>query len=123
LTGTLDGTKTHKLVLEGLFGPVEKVTTTKELIDSKQLSDFQIKCLVLKYSNEVAEQMKDATYQEEIEYLISNKNRNRFIRNLAISLGTNTLILYQMVEKHGQILYNYILEKANGSKVFLYMVK
>jgi len=118
LTGTLDGTKTHKLVLEGLFGPVEKVITTKELIDNKQLSDFQIKCLVLKHSEEISESMKNATYQEEIEYLISNKNRNRFIRNLAISLGTNTLVLYQMVEKHGQILYNDILEKANGRKVF-----
>jgi superfamily II DNA or RNA helicase len=118
LTGTLDGTKTHKLVLEGLFGPVEKVITTKELIDNKQLSDFQIKCLVLKHSEEISESMKNATYQEEIEYLISNQNRNRFIRNLAISLGTNTLVLYQMVEKHGQILYNDILEKANGRKVF-----
>jgi len=118
LTGTLDGTKTHKLVLEGLFGAVEKVITTKELIDNKQLSDFQIKCLVLRHPDDVVERMKDATYQEEIEYLISNQNRNRFIRNLAISLGTNTLILYQMVEKHGQILYNDILEKANGRKVF-----
>ncbi len=36
-TGTLDGTQTHKLVLEGLFGKVYKVTTTKKLIDSKQL--------------------------------------------------------------------------------------
>ena len=31
LTGTLDGTQTHQLVLEGLFGAVEKVVTTKEL--------------------------------------------------------------------------------------------
>jgi superfamily II DNA or RNA helicase len=118
LTGTLDGTKTHKLVLEGLFGAVEKVITTKELIDNKQLSDFQIKCLVLRHSDEIVERMKSATYQEEIDYLISNENRNRFIRNLAIGLGTNTLILYQMVEKHGQILYNDILQKANGRKVF-----
>ena len=26
LTGTLDGTQTHRLVLEGLFGKVNKVT-------------------------------------------------------------------------------------------------
>ena len=32
-TGTLDGTQTHKWVLEGLFGPSYKVTQTKELID------------------------------------------------------------------------------------------
>jgi hypothetical protein len=31
LTGTLDGTKTNKLVLEGLFGVVNKVTSTTEL--------------------------------------------------------------------------------------------
>lgn len=66
LTGTLDGTKTHKLVLEGLFGPVEKVITTKELIDKKQLSDFGIKCLVLKHSDEICAEMKGATYVDEI---------------------------------------------------------
>ena len=120
LTGTLDGTKTHKLVLEGLFGQVKKVTTTKELIENKQLSDFEIKCLILKYSDELAEEMKDKTYQEEIEFLITNEPRNKFIKNLAVSLGTNTLVLYQMVEKHGKILYDMICntEKLGDRKVF-----
>lgn len=118
LTGTLDGTKTHKLVLEGLFGPVQRVTTTRELIDTQQVSDFEIKCLVLKHPDNVCEEMKDATYPEELQYLIKNENRNRFIRNLAISLDKNTLILYQMVEKHGKILYELIKEKANSRKVF-----
>ena len=31
-TGTLDGTQTHKWVLEGLFGPSYKVTKTDELM-------------------------------------------------------------------------------------------
>ena len=118
LTGTLDGTKTHKLVLEGLFGPVEKVITTKELIDKKQLSDFGIKCLVLKHSDEICAEMKSVTYAEEIQYLIANEARNRFIRNLTISLKTNTLVLYQMVEKHGKILFEMIKEKAGERKVF-----
>ena len=118
LTGTLDGTKTHKLVLEGLFGPVEKVITTKELIDKKQLSDFTIKCLVLKHSDEICAEMKGATYAEEIQYLIGNEPRNKFIRNLTISLKTNTLVLYQMVEKHGKILFDMIKERAGDRKVF-----
>ena len=46
-TGTLDGTQTHRLALEGLFGPVYKVTTTKKLIDNKTLSQIEIKALVL----------------------------------------------------------------------------
>ena len=118
LTGTLDGTKTHKLVLEGLFGPVKKIISTKELIDKKILADFQIKCLVLKYSQEKCEESTKWSYQEEIEFLINSHDRNRFIRNLAISLKTNTLVLYQMVEKHGQVLYEMIKEKADNRKVF-----
>jgi superfamily II DNA or RNA helicase len=39
-TGTLDGTKTHKLVLEGLFGSVYKVTSTKQLMDNDQLAEL-----------------------------------------------------------------------------------
>jgi len=120
LTGTLDGTKTHKLVLEGLFGSVKRVTTTKELMDDKHISDFEIKCLVLKHPEDVAEEMKDCTYQEEIEYLITNEQRNKFIKNLAVSMQTNTLVLYQMVDKHGKILYNAIksTEKIGDRKVF-----
>jgi superfamily II DNA or RNA helicase len=113
LTGTLDGTKTHKLVLEGLFGDVRQVTTTRELIDTQQVSDFEIKCLVLKHDDDICLRYKDATYQEEIQYLISNEARNKFIKNLAVSLGTNTLVLYQMVDKHGQILYDMIKNTKN----------
>lgn len=120
LTGTLDGTKTHKLVLEGLFGTVEKVTTTKELMDNKQIADFIIKCLVLKHDEEICQLMKGKTYQEEIEYLILNENRNKFIKNLSVSLTGNTLILYQYVDKHGKILYDMISNTKNigDRKVF-----
>ena len=120
LTGTLDGTKTHKLVLEGLFGTVKKVISTKELIDKQQLSNFEIKCLVLKHTDEECLKAKDYTYTEEIQYLISHETRNKFIKNLAVSLGKNTLVLYQMVDKHGKILYDMIreTEKLGNRKVF-----
>lgn len=120
LTGTLDGTKTHKLVLEGLFGPVRKVTSTKELIDKGQLSEFEIKCLILKHDDDICKLMKDKKYPEELEYLIFNSARNKFIRNLSLSLKGNSLILYQFVDKHGQILYNMIseAEKIGNRKVF-----
>jgi len=117
LTGTLDGTKTHKLVLEGLFGPTKRVITTKELIDKKQLSPFNIKCLVLKHSDEICQEMKDKSYPDELKFLIESENRNRFIRNLAVSLNKNTLVLFQM-KKHGKLLYEMIKEKAVGRNVF-----
>ena len=118
LTGTLDGTKTHKLVLEGLFGTVNKVITTTELQENKQLADLKIICLVLQHDKEVRHTMKDKTYQEEMHYLVANEKRNKYIRNLAINLKGNTLCLFQYVEKHGEILKTLIQEKAEDRKVF-----
>ena len=118
LTGTLDGTQTHRLVLEGLFGRVKNVTTTKELIDTKRLADFKIKALVLKHDEVSCEAIKKAKDQEEIEYLISSEIRNKFITNLTISLKGNTLVLFQFVHKHGDVLHRMVLDKAKDRKVF-----
>ncbi len=117
-TGTLDGTQTHKLVLEGLFGPVYKATSTSELIARKELADFKIKCLILKYSDEICKQSKSWDYNQEIEYIVMNRARNDFIKNLALSLEGNTLILFQFVEKHGKDLFNIIKEKSNKRETF-----
>ena len=115
-TGTLDGTKTHKLVLEGLFGPVHKVITTKELMDQKHIADFEIKCLLLKHIDPLCKMAKNYSYQEEIEYLVLSNSRNNFITNLSISLNGNTLILYQYVDKHGKILFDKINSKIDKSR-------
>ena len=117
-TGTLDGTQTHRLVLEGLFGPVYQATTTADLIAKKHLSDFSIKCLVLKYSEPVCKLCKTWDYQQEIDYIVKSNARNDFIRNLALSLNGNSLILFQFVEKHGKALYANIKEHAKKRKVF-----
>lgn len=103
-TGSLDGSNTNRLVLEGLFGPIHKVTTTDQLIKDKHLSTINIKCLMLQYPDEVRKMMKTATYQLEMDYIVQNKKRNTFIKNLAESTKGNTLVLFQMVEKQGKAL-------------------
>lgn len=108
----------HKLVLEGLFGPVYKATSTSELIGNKQLADFIIKCLILKYPEDTCKKLKKAEYPEEMNYIISNTARNNFIKNLALSLEGNSLVLFQYVEKHGKHLYNIIKESAGDRRVF-----
>jgi hypothetical protein len=119
-TGTLDGTQTNKLVLEGLFGPVKQVTTTSELIEQKHLSNFRIKAIILKYSDEIREQLKKTKYQEELDFLVRNEARNRFIKNLALSLDGNNLLLFQFVEKHGQVLYDLIKSEAQVPVFFVH---
>ena len=113
-TGTLDGTQTHKWVLEGLFGPSYKVTGTKKLIDEGHLAKLDIQCLILKHRPQ-----KFDTYEDEIKYLISHEGRNRFISNLSVDLKGNTLVLYTRVEAHGALLYELINKKVStGRKVF-----
>ena len=113
-TGTLDGTQTHKWVLEGLFGPAYKVTRTDDLMKEGHLSQLDIQCLVLKHPPQ-----KFETYQDEIEYLISHEQRNRFITNLTLDLKGNSLVLYSRVETHGAILYDLINNNKKGDrKVF-----
>jgi superfamily II DNA or RNA helicase len=121
LTGTLDGTQTHKLVLEGLFGAVNKVTSTKKLMDKKQLSNLTIRCLILKHTEENSKMVSKGKYQDEVDYLVSSESRNNFLRNLAIKMKGNTLVLFQLVEKHGKKLYEIIKEKADDNRKVFYI--
>ena len=89
-TGTLDGSQTHKWVLEGLFGPSYKVTGTKKLQDEGYLASLDIQCLVLKYKPQ-----KFDTYEDEIQFLIGHEKRNNFISNLTVDTKGNTLVLFE----------------------------
>ena len=105
-TGTLDGTQTHKWVLEGLFGPSYKIIKTDELMKKGHLATLDINVLLLKHSPN-----KFETFEDEVQYIIGHEKRNRFICNLSLDLKGNTLILFARVEAHGQPLYEMINNK------------
>jgi superfamily II DNA or RNA helicase len=105
-------------VLTGLFGPTHKIIDTKELIDSGKLAAIKVKVLVLSHPTEERKKLAAGSYQDEVQHIISYQPRNQFIRNLAVSLRGNTLILYAYVEKHGEVLYEMIRSKAGERKVF-----
>lgn len=120
-TGTLDGTETNKLVLEGLFGPVFTVTRTVKLQEKKQLADLDIKVMLLRYHNDECVRLKGSTYQEELEYIVTNEKRNRFIKNLTLDQKGNTLVLFQFVEKHGKVLYDLIQKESEKDRKVFYV--
>lgn len=119
-TGTISSeSKVHKLVLEGVFGPIKRFVTTKELMDEGTVADFKVKGLVLSYSNEDRASLykeikelkkknpnkKNIVYTTERNFIFANEKRNNFIKNLVGSLSDqNNLILFDQVEKHGKIL-------------------
>ena len=117
-TGTLDGTQTHRLVLEGLFGSVNKVTTTKELMDSDTLAKLSVECIVLRYPDADCKYMKDLSYQDEVDLIVRDERRNKFIVDLTKHLTGNTLVLFQFVEKHGDVLHTMINTSLTDRKVF-----
>lgn len=118
LTGSLDKSECNKLVLLGLFGNIIQETTTAELIEKKVLAPLSIKCIILKYPEAVRKSVRGAEYESEIEHIISKDSRNNFIKNLALSLKGNTLILFTRIEKHGDILDRKIAPLVGDRKYF-----
>ena len=57
-------------------------------------------------------------YAEELNYIVSNDARNKFIMDLCTNISGNTLCLFQLVEKHGKILYDGM--KGNENVYFVY---
>jgi len=129
-TGTMDGTKTHRMVIEGHFGPMSILATNKELQDKGISSQLRIKTLILKHKTADAKQLhatvtsindRDTSvrntkrYKAEMDYLTGHAARNKFIKNLAMSLKGNRLILVQYIE-HGQELYDLL---AGHQEVYL----
>jgi superfamily II DNA or RNA helicase len=115
LTGTLKGTKTNQLILEGLFGQIKTVATTQELIEKNIISSFIIKCVILTYPEKLRKTKR--TYQNEIKFLVENESRNRFIKNLSLSVEGNTLVLFNFI-KHGKHLYDIILQEIKDRPIF-----
>ena len=130
-TGTLKSaeSKTHRLVLEGCFGEVKRIVSTKKLMDEGTVADFEVKAIVLNHSNEAKAAFKKAMGQvkeavrkwpAEREFIVNHVGRNNFIKNLVWSLkDQNNLILFDLVEKHGKVLAP-LLEKEGRELHFIY---
>jgi len=112
LTGTLQDTKTHELVLKGLFGPVSKVISTKELIDRSQVSDLEVRVLTLQYKDEDCMLVSRYKYQDEIDFLVNHTRRNKIIARMAGDLPGNTLVVFNRLA-HGKQIFDLIETKKD----------
>lgn len=115
-TGTLDGDPLNETTIEGLFGPKYKAVTTKQLMESGHVAKLKIKCIILRYPEEIAKQMRGKTYQEEIDFLVTHEPRNRFLKNLTLSLKGNKLLFFRIID-HGKTLHA-LIKDASEHNVF-----
>jgi len=112
LSGTLQEDEGSKITLRGLFGPIFRTTTTKELMDNKQVADLSIVGIELSYPPDVVVDFKKKKldYHGEVDYIIHYEKRQRFICKLAESLPNNKLLLFKKIV-HGQALFDILKEK------------
>ena len=87
---------------------------------TKELAELDISILLLRYHNDICHMMKDKSYQDELDYIVTYRDpRNKFISKVALDQTGNTLVMFQFVEKHGKVLYDMIKGLApEGRKVF-----
>lgn len=120
-TGTLDGTQVNELVLEGLFGPKKQVTTTHELQQKNTLAQLDIDIILLQYDDQYCKLTDGRSYHDEIDFLVTYEKRNKFIANLATSQTGNTLVLFNLVDRHGKVLRDLIEAKLNEKQRLYYV--
>ena len=117
-TGTLDGNPLNEATIEGLFGPKYRAVSTKELMERGYVAKLKIKCIVLKYSDETSKTLRGKSYAEEIDFLISNADRNKFIKNLTLSLKGNKLVFFRIVD-HGKSLYDLVRTQSDDNVFYI----
>jgi superfamily II DNA or RNA helicase len=120
VTGTLgDDSKTHHMILQGLFGSVYKAISAREMIDRGFSASLDVKIFLLSYSQKDRKAARGLSYQEELNFLFTHPLRNSFIINLALSRQGNTLVLFNYIKRQGIPLYDELKRRAKGRKVFL----
>ncbi len=109
LTGSLDDEKVNQLTIQGLFGPITKLISTKELMDRGQIADLQIFAYDLEYdeaTRKMARKMKPE-YDDETNFICDHKRRGKFVYSLVSRLTGNRMILFKKVS-HGKAIYEHL---------------
>jgi len=134
-TGTLKDEKLHKLKVNGLFGGIKKVISTREMIDAGYASKIHIKIVVLTYEQSICKEINRKVkiktksgaekwrnnYVNEISYITELNERNEFITNLASVLNGNVLILFNKIEKHGKPLFKKLKKRLDKKRKIYYI--
>jgi superfamily II DNA or RNA helicase len=129
-TGTLDGSETNELVLQGLFGAIHQVTTYSELRRRGIIADPKINVIVVKHPDAARRALsnvpdkktgkkRQSTYSEEMVYLATCDERNNMILDLVSNLKGNTLILYAKVDKHIKPMHEKLQERFGEERTHL----
>lgn len=125
LTGSLDGFESNEMFIEGMFGPRKVIMTAKESIDKGVATPIKVNSIILKYSDSIKKDFAEVLYKTEDgkkrnskewystekDFVYSLEQRKKFIKNLALSLEGNTLILFDTIDKYQIPIYEMLKEE------------
>lgn len=111
-TGTLDGSKTHEMQCRAWFGSLIESASTKKLMDEGILSTLEVRCINISYTDEEKRAVSKMKYQDEIKFIVGHNKRNEWLVDLALRQPKNTLVLFNLVEKHGEKLFEIAKNRA-----------
>jgi superfamily II DNA or RNA helicase len=117
-TGTLDQAQAHRLSIEGILGPAIQFIQTKNLMNKGLLATIGIDCILLQYTDEEKQLLKKQKYPDELKWIITNKKRNEFVKELALKTKGNTLVLFNYVEDHGKPLAALLESAKSGRPIY-----
>lgn len=133
-TGTMPSGSLTEATVEGLFGPRYKAVSTKELMDQDYVAKLKIKCIVLKYPEEICkenykkrEQIRKTSapgsrgskyYNSELDLILYNNKRMNVIRRLVASLKGNKLVFFRFLD-HGKALHEAISQSVEDNIFYI----
>ena len=85
-------------------------------MEKGELTPLKVRVILLKHGY-----VPFDSYQQEMDWIVSNTKRNKFMTKLACDLEGNTLILFNYVEKHGDPLYNVINSNVEENRKVFYI--
>ena len=120
LTGTLDDAEANEMTIKSHFGPVFRVTNTKDLMDRGVLSSIEINGIILKYPEHIAKHLQGLPYAQEMDFIVRHHPRNKLISRFTVGLPGNTLLLFRYVQKHGKLLEQLLIDlcKQHGKELY-----
>lgn len=116
-TGTLSNNEIDGLLVQGCFGPVKQIITTKELMDKDIVTQLKIVMVKLTYEETLAKELVQLDYTSQTQYIENCIPRNDKILSLVGTMKSTGLIFYSKIA-HGEMLMKMAKKKYPDRNVY-----
>jgi len=110
-TGSIPKGRISELTLIGAFGKINRIVSTKDLIDRGFGTPIEVIIMMLNYPEKVSHYITQLSYVQEKKFINNYYKRNEYIKNLAIKVTEkfgNSLVLFDNIEQGYNLVEQFI---------------